>query len=45
MIILTIEEIIEAHSRRIQKTGGLDDIRDRALLESAVYNITSSFLF
>lgn len=43
MIILTVEEIIEAHSRLIQKTGGLNGIRDRALLESAVFNILSSF--
>ena len=43
MIILTVEEIIEAHSRLIQKTGGLNGIRDRALLESVVFNILSSF--
>ena len=43
MIILTVEEIIETHSRLIQKTGGLNGIRDRALLESAVFNILSSF--
>lgn len=43
MIILTVEEVIEAHSRLIQKTGGLNGIRDRALLESAVFNILSSF--
>ena len=43
MIILTVEEIIEAHNRLIQKTGGLKGIRDRTLLESAVLNIMSSF--
>lgn len=43
MIMLTIEEIIEAHSKLIQKTGGLDGIRDSTLLESAVFNIMSSF--
>ena len=43
MIVLTVEEIIEAHNRLIQKTGGLNGIRDRALLESAVFNILSSF--
>lgn len=32
MTILTAEEIIEAHSSLIQKTGGLHGIRDRALV-------------
>ena len=43
MIILTVEEIIEAHNRLIQNTGGLKGIRVRTLLESAVLNIMSSF--
>lgn len=43
MIILTIEEIIGLHSRLIQKTGGTDGLRDRGLLESAVYSSQSSF--
>ena len=32
MIILTVEEIIEAHSRLIQKTGGLIGYWERRCL-------------
>ncbi|HCD42672.1 MAG TPA: type II toxin-antitoxin system death-on-curing family toxin [Lachnoclostridium sp.] len=43
MIILTIDEIIQIHSKLILKTGGLDGIRDKGLLESAVFSISNGF--
>lgn len=43
MIILTIEEITGLHSKLIKKTGGIDGLRDRGLLESAVFSAQSSF--
>ncbi len=43
MIILTVDEIIEIHSLLIKKTGGLDGLRDKGLLESAVFSISSGF--
>ena len=36
MIILSIEQIILMHSMLISETGGLDGIRDKGLLDSAV---------
>lgn len=43
MIILAVDEIIELHSKLIEKTGGSDGVRDKGLLESAVYGALSSF--
>lgn len=43
MILLTVEEIISLHSRLTEKTGGSDGLRDKGLLESAVYSAVSSF--
>ena len=43
MIVLTVDEIVGIHSKLIQKTGGLDGIRDKGLLESAVFNISTGF--
>lgn len=43
MIILTIDEIIAIHTKLIEKTGGSDGLRDRGLLESAVYSVYNSF--
>ena len=43
MIILTVDELIKIHGRLIEKTGGLDGLRDRGLLESAVFCISSGF--
>ena len=43
MIILTVDEVIKIHGRLIEKTGGLDGLRDRGLLESAVFSIYSGF--
>jgi death-on-curing protein len=36
MIRLTVDSVIELHSRLIQETGGADGIRDFNLLDSAV---------
>lgn len=43
MILLTIDEILELHSKLIFKTGGSDGMRDRGLLESAVFSAYGSF--
>lgn len=43
MILLNCNEIRSAHTRLIQKTGGLDGVRDIGLLESAVLSTYSSF--
>ena len=36
MKILTVEQVIELHSRLIQATGGLDGVRDVGLIESSL---------
>jgi death-on-curing protein len=36
-VYLTIAEVLEIHKRQIEQYGGLDGIRDRGLLESAVF--------
>ena len=43
MIILTVDEVIELHSKMIERTGGSDGLRDKNLLESAVFSATTSF--
>lgn len=43
MIILTVDEIIELHKKLIDKTGGSYGVRDKGLLESAVYSLCSGF--
>lgn len=43
MILLTVDEIISLHSKLISKTGGVDGLRDKGLLESAVYSDDSGF--
>lgn len=43
MIILTLEEIIGVHEKIITETGGSFGIRDKGLLESAIYSAESSF--
>jgi hypothetical protein len=43
MIFLTVEEIINLHKKLIQTTGGIDGLRDRGLLESAIYGVFSSY--
>lgn len=43
MIILTVDEIIELYGLMTDKTGGLQGLRDRGLLESAAYSACTSF--
>lgn len=43
MILLTVDEIIYLHSKLIAKTGGSDGLRDRGLLESAVFGALGGF--
>lgn len=43
MILLTADEIINLHTKLITKTGGSDGLRDRGLLESAVYSAMGGF--
>lgn len=43
MIILTVEQVIELHSRLIQATGGLDGVRDVGLIESSLSSAFSSY--
>lgn len=43
MILLTVDEIIAIHGKLIAKTGGSNGLRDRGLLESAVFSAASSF--
>lgn len=43
MILLTADEIIMLHSKLLNATGGLPGLRDRNLLESAVFGVNASF--
>ena len=43
MIILTVEEIFLMHRKLIDKTGGLDGLRDMGMLESAVMNCNLTY--
>ena len=43
MILLTIPEVQMLHAKLIQKTGGMDGLLDKGLLESAVYSADISF--
>ena len=43
MILLTVDEITELHSKLTARTGGSDGIRDRGLLESAVYSAQNGY--
>lgn len=43
MIILSVDEISDLHSLLIEKTGGSHGLRDKDLLESAVYSAVSGF--
>ena len=43
MMRLTIDEIIRLHTTLTERTGGSDGLRDRGLLESAVYSAETSF--
>lgn len=41
MMLLTIDEVAAIHEELILKTGGSSGIRDRGLLESAIYSAQS----
>ncbi|CBR26906.1 hypothetical protein [Streptococcus phage phi-SsUD.1] len=41
MKVLTVEQVIELHTRLIQATGGLDGVRDVGLIESS---LSSAFI-
>ena len=43
MILLTVDEIIMLHEKLLAATGGLPGLRDRGLLESAVFSVNTSF--
>lgn len=43
MIWITAEDVIAIHSRVIEKIGGLDGLRDRDILESAISAPLQSF--
>lgn len=43
MILLTVEEVIALHEKLIERTGGSHGLRDRNLLESAVFSAMSGF--
>ncbi len=43
MRILTVEQVIELHSRLIQATGGLDGVRDAGLIESFLSSVFSAY--
>lgn len=43
MILLMVEEILSLHEKVVLKTGGSTGLRDRGLLESAVYSAYGVF--
>ncbi len=43
MILLTVDEIILLHRKLLKATGGLPGLRDRGLLESAVFGVNAGF--
>lgn len=43
MMLLTVEEVIAIHDKLIERTGGSHGLRDRSLLESAIYSAMSAF--
>ena len=43
MIWITTDDVIQIHSRVIQRSGGMDGLRDRASLEAAVSAPMQSF--
>lgn len=43
MILLTVDEIIMLHDKLLATTGDLPGLRDRGLLESAVFSMNASF--
>lgn len=43
MILLTVDEIVYLHSKLVARTGGSDGLRDKDLLESAVFSALGGF--
>ena len=43
MILLTVDEVIALHAKLVKATGGSCELRDRGLLESAVFASEASF--
>lgn len=43
MIVLTLQEVLLLHRKLLAATGGLPGVRDRGLLESAVYGVSQTF--
>ncbi len=43
MMLLTVEEVISLHKKIVQKIGGSGGLRDRGLLESAVYSAEGGY--
>ncbi|MFZ7339702.1 type II toxin-antitoxin system death-on-curing family toxin [Streptococcus suis] len=43
MKVLTVEQVIELHTRLIQATGGLDGVRDIGLIESSLSSAFSTY--
>ena len=43
MILLTVDEIISLHDKLIEKTGGIYGVRDKNLLESAIFSSEAIF--
>lgn len=42
-MVLTVDEVVEMHSKLISKTGGLDGIRDMGMLEMSILCCTQTF--
>lgn len=43
MIFFTTEQVLKIHSSLVQKTGGIDGLRDRNLLDSALKSLFQTF--
>lgn len=43
MKVLTVEQVIELHTRLIQATGGVDGVRDVGLIESSLSSAFSTY--
>lgn len=43
MILLTVDEVLMLHEKLLRTTGGLPGLRDKGLLESAVFGIDAGF--
>ncbi len=43
MILLTVDEVIALQAKLIERTGGSHGLRDRGLLESAVYSAMAAY--